>query len=143
MHSDKDYPGHQDAEINFWLPVTNVYGNNSLWVESEPQKGDFKPLEMEYGQCLRFDGHDCRHYTVHNDTPSCRVGFDFRVVPSSLSTKQNTLGDFCIEETNDEGSMAYWKNSKKQKSPVSCPRSEGVHTSLSSLIESLSLEPLT
>jgi hypothetical protein len=139
MHSDSDYPGHQEAEINFWLPMTNVCGNNSLWVESEPQKGDFKPIEMKYGQFLRFDGFSCRHYTVHNDTPSCRVSFDFRVIPSSLCAKRSTLGDFCIEETTHDGFAAYWSNSKKQKSPV--PSSEGVNTSLSSLMTSLSLEP--
>ena len=140
MHCDKEYPGHQQAEINFWLPVTRVFGNNSLWVESEPNKGDFRPVELEYGQCLRFDGHDCRHYTVHNDTESCRVSIDFRVVPSCLCSERSTLGDFCIEETSDDGYLAYWTASKKQKSPV--PSSEVVESSLSSVFTSLSLESL-
>ncbi len=132
MHSDSDYPGHQEAEINFWLPITNVYGNNSLWIESEPQKADFKPVEMKYGQFLRFDGHDCRHYTVQNDTPVCRVSFDFRVIPSSLCAKQSrpTIGDFCVEETTNEGLIAYWTNSKKQKSPV--PSTKGLEFKLHS-----------
>jgi len=140
MHCDKDYPGHHKAEINFWLPVTKaVFGNNSLWIESVPMKGDFQPVQLRYGQFLRFDGHDCRHYTVHNDTDICRVSFDFRIVPSELlhgesgSTKSKstskstsaqkknmdtsmyTMGDFCTEETNENGYVAYWTISKKNK----------------------------
>lgn len=138
MHCDSEYPGHQAAEINFWLPVTKVYGSNSLWIESEPLKGDFKPVEINYGQFLRFDGHHCRHYTVQNETPSCRVSFDFRVIPSKLCADRSMMGDFCVEETTQEGYKTYWISSKKQKSPM--PSLKADDKPLKSLLASLSLE---
>ena len=69
LHCDRHYAGHQSAEINYWLPLTSVYKSNTLWLESEPQKGDFRPMTLGYGQVLRFNGYECRHYTVHNHTP--------------------------------------------------------------------------
>jgi hypothetical protein len=48
MHNDCDY-NHQPSEINFWLPLTTVFGSNTMWVESEENKGDFHPLTMKYG----------------------------------------------------------------------------------------------
>lgn len=122
MHRDKDYPNHQAAEINFWLPLTNVFESNSLFVESEPGKGDFQPLNLRYGQFLKFNGHDCRHYTVHNETQICRVSIDFRVVPSCLCTQRSQIGDFCVEETHDDGYKAFWSTSK-QNSPKPCSES--------------------
>mmetsp|Transcript_17655 Transcript_17655/g.26367 ORF Transcript_17655/g.26367 Transcript_17655/m.26367 type:complete len:321 (+) Transcript_17655:136-1098(+) len=119
MHCDKDYPNHQEAEINFWLPLTHVFGNNSLFVESEPGIGDFQPVEMRYGQFLKFNGHDCRHYTVHNDTHICRVSLDFRVIPSCLCKQRSLIGDFCVEETNEDGFKTFWVNSKKS-APMPC-----------------------
>lgn len=82
MHCDRDYH-HQPAEINFWVPLTSTAGNNSLWVESEPNKGDFAPLTMRYGQVCRFFGNQCRHLTYPNNSNSTRVSFDFRVVSAA------------------------------------------------------------
>lgn len=113
MHSDSDYVGHQSGEINFWLPLTNVWGSNSLWLESKPNLGDFEPIQLEYGEVLRFDGYECRHYTVPNETDVCRVSFDFRAIPSDLCTQRRQCGDFCVEETTETGCIAYphkfWK----------------------------------
>ena len=52
LHKDEDYH-HQPSELNFWLPLTPVFGGNTLWVESEPGKGDFHPLELDYGRYVR------------------------------------------------------------------------------------------
>jgi len=79
LHSDADYH-HPPAEVNWWLPVTKVWGSNTLHIESEPGRGDFTPAELEYGQVLRFYGNLCQHHTVANITDSCRVSFDFRVL---------------------------------------------------------------
>jgi hypothetical protein len=79
LHNDKDYH-HQPSEINLWLPLCKVYGNNSLWLESEPDKGDWHSLEMDYGQVCRFYGNLCRHFTKPNDTGKTRASIDFRVV---------------------------------------------------------------
>ena len=38
------------------MPLTAVRGANSLFVESAPGRADFAPVELDYGQLLRFDG---------------------------------------------------------------------------------------
>ena len=143
MHRDKDYPNHTPAEINFWVPVTTrVWGSNSLWLESQPMRGDFCPVELEYGQCLKFDGYDCRHYTVQNTTDSCRVSFDFRVVSSDLCVRRDRLGDFCVEETLEDGYLAYphpfWTITRDIEGPLE--EEQPQHTPLARLYESLSLQ---
>ena len=79
-HCDADYH-HQQNEINFWLPITSSFGNNTLWSESAPGKEDFRPFEMEVGQMMQFWGNQCVHYTVPNDTGHTRITVDFRVIP--------------------------------------------------------------
>jgi len=81
QHTDAQYH-HQPAEVNFWLPVTSVYGTNSLWSESEVGKGDFHPFVAENGQCVRFYGNQCEHYTMANEEQVTRVSLDFRVIPA-------------------------------------------------------------
>lgn len=83
MHTDEEYH-HQPSELNFWVPLTDCFGNNSLWIESEPDKGDFHPIELKYGEYCKFYGNKCSHFTHPNNTNSTRVSIDFRVV-SSLS----------------------------------------------------------
>jgi hypothetical protein len=70
----------QAGELNIWVPLTPTFGSNTLQLESQPDKGDFAPLELRYGQCARFWGNACRHGTLTNQEQSARVSFDFRVV---------------------------------------------------------------
>eukprot|EP01089_Gocevia_fonbrunei_P017638 TRINITY_DN577_c0_g1_i1.p1 TRINITY_DN577_c0_g1~~TRINITY_DN577_c0_g1_i1.p1 ORF type:complete len:229 (-),score=38.83 TRINITY_DN577_c0_g1_i1:87-773(-) len=81
-HRDGDYQ-HPAGEINFWLPFTNVFGNNGFYVETEPNKGDFHGLTMKYGEVFRFYGNQCWHYNQVNDTGVSRVSVDFRILPNS------------------------------------------------------------
>jgi hypothetical protein len=39
LHSDSEF-WHQCNEVNFWFPLTDVAGPNSLWSESVPGKGE-------------------------------------------------------------------------------------------------------
>ena len=78
-HCDADYH-HPPAEVNWWLPLTTVFGSNTLHTESEPGKGDFSPVELGYGQVLRFYGNLCQHYAVPNISGVSRVSFDLRVL---------------------------------------------------------------
>ena len=55
MHQDSDYANHCCAEINFWVPMTDVHGNNSLFVESAPDRADIDML-----QCFRVEHVDAR-----------------------------------------------------------------------------------
>ena len=83
MHCDADY-FHDSNEINYWVPLTPVWGSNSLWVESAPGAGDFAPFVAGAGEAVRFYGNRCRHYTLPNDSGGVRVSFDFRVTPLHL-----------------------------------------------------------
>lgn len=101
MHCDADYPVHWKGEINFWLPVTAVFGSNTLWLESEPLSGDFRPMELRPGELLRFNGYECRHYTTTNETAVSRVSFDWRAIPYELcnGTAVQMIGDYPAEMT--------------------------------------------
>ena len=61
-HYDSDQlHKHPEGEINFWLPLTRAYGTNTMWVESQPRKLDFRPVEGGYGDYwklkMRVPGH--------------------------------------------------------------------------------------
>ena len=43
LHSDSLY-GHQDGEVNFWMPFTSIDETSTLWAESAPGKGDWYPF---------------------------------------------------------------------------------------------------
>lgn len=97
LHCDADYH-HPPAEVNWWLPLTPVWDSNTLYIESAPGRADFQPVQMEYGQVLRFYGNLCQHHTVANRTESCRVSFDFRVLPLPYHDEQwiDQCGRECI-----------------------------------------------
>lgn len=82
-HKDRDY-SHCTKELNYWLPFTKAFGTNTIWIESEEDKGDYKPYELEYGQILVFDGANLSHGNKTNTTNVSRVNIDFRVMPISL-----------------------------------------------------------
>merc|ERR1712194_968325 len=97
MHKDGDYPNHSAAEVNFWLPVSGVAGNNSLFVESAEGRGDFQAVDMKFGELLRFHGYSCRHHTAFNDTGKTRLSFDLRAIPASCfpeGQKGVWIGDY-------------------------------------------------
>jgi len=78
LHTDRDYY-HQPAEVNWWVPLTPTFGSNTMWLESAPGAGDYRPQELAVGEVLRFYANACRHYTETNTTTSTRVSFDLRV----------------------------------------------------------------
>tara|TARA_Y100000034_G_scaffold57706_1_gene70449 strand:- start:1415 stop:2077 length:663 start_codon:yes stop_codon:yes gene_type:complete len=83
-HSDSDpLHKHPPGEINFFLPLTKCYGTNTMWVESEPWKLDFKPIELDYGEYHMFNGNQCLHGNKPNLTNMTRISFDFRIIPLS------------------------------------------------------------
>lgn len=84
FHCDENYH-HQPSELNLWMPLSlEVSGTNSLWVESAPGLGDYKPLELRYGQCFRGYLNKCRHGCHPNNSNITRVSLDFRVVCDAL-----------------------------------------------------------
>jgi len=80
FHRDRDY-GVQSGRLNLWIPLTKVWGSNSIWIESEDGKEDYTPAKLSYGQALIFDGANLHHGSKWNLTKSSRVSFDLRFAP--------------------------------------------------------------
>lgn len=78
FHCDAHY-GHQNGEINFWMPLTSVDLSSTLYAEASPNSGEwiaFAP--MSPGDVMRFHGVSCRHFTKPNISGKTRVSIDFR-----------------------------------------------------------------
>jgi hypothetical protein len=82
FHVDSDY-NHPKGEINFWVPLTACWDTNSIWVETEPGRGDFEAASLSPGELLVFDATSLRHGNRVNTTRHTRVSFDFRCLPLS------------------------------------------------------------
>jgi len=81
-HCDGDHlHKHPAGEINIFMPLTKAFGNNSMYAESVPGLGDYRSMDLEFGQVMMFYGNRCRHYNKLNDTGKTRCSFDFRVIP--------------------------------------------------------------
>lgn len=82
LHCDADY-NHQPGEINFILPLTPMFGTNSVYTESSPGKGDYHSAEVPLGNLYCFYGNKCRHFNKQNATGVSRLSLDFRIIPMS------------------------------------------------------------
>jgi ectoine hydroxylase-related dioxygenase (phytanoyl-CoA dioxygenase family) len=72
-HRDRDY-GHDETELNYWVPLTPTFPENTLWIEDQP-------VIVTYGDVVVFRGAELRHGNVTNSTERSRVSFDFRTIP--------------------------------------------------------------
>lgn len=90
MHCDGDY-NHPKSEMNYMITITGQEGTNSCYVETQPGKGDFHPIHMKYGEVFRFYGNQCRHYNMKNRTENTRISFDFRVIPASQYSEEDSI----------------------------------------------------
>ena len=80
-HCDSDKLGnHPIGEKNFILPITKMYGTNTVFIESEPDKNDFSGIELEYGELFYFNGNKCIHYNQENKEKDIRISLDFRII---------------------------------------------------------------
>jgi perosamine synthetase len=80
-HCDSDALGkHPNNEKNFLLPITSMKGTQRLFIESEPKKGDFSGVDLEYGQLFYFNGNKCIHYNEKNIENTLRISLDFRIM---------------------------------------------------------------
>ena len=80
-HCDAQYQA-PEVNLNFYVPLTKeIWGTNSLYLESEPGKEDWHPLELKYGELTTFCGVHCSHFTAENTTGISRVSLDFRLIP--------------------------------------------------------------
>jgi hypothetical protein len=81
-HRDSDY-NHPKQEINIIVPLTSMFGTNSMFTETRPHLRDFRLVQLDVGQFLIFNGANCEHGNFINTTGITRVSFDFRLLPKS------------------------------------------------------------
>jgi hypothetical protein len=105
FHKDKDlrdYSWHEKIkEDNFYLPFTDAYDSNTIWYETEEDKGDFTAMNCKYGEAIRWDGTNLKHGNKTNLTEDTRISMDFRVTTEELfinntSTTKNDKTTFSI-----------------------------------------------
>lgn len=62
------------------MPITNAFDTNTIWVESQEDKGDYSAMNCEYGSFIKWDGSNLTHGNKINKTNQVRISFDFRVM---------------------------------------------------------------
>ena len=77
--SDDDH-NHPLGEINCILPLTRMFDSNSVWRESDPNRGDFLPFDLQLGELVYWNGNTCIHGNKVNKTDITRVSLDFRIL---------------------------------------------------------------
>ena len=82
-HRDSDF-NHESYERNFWLPFTNTNAHNTIIIESQRGKKDFKPYVLDYGEVLFFDGANLEHGNELNESNESRLSMDFRVTLDNM-----------------------------------------------------------
>lgn len=111
FHNDAEF-GHPEGEINYIIPLTYSYESSSVWVESEPNKGDFQSIPMAIGDLIKFDGNKLTHGNRTNITGRSRVSMDFRILPMSMYDENNNSVSITRNTKFIEGEY-YKKFSKK------------------------------
>lgn len=95
FHKDKYYRNvewaEQVKELNYFMPLTNAFDTNTIWVESEEDKGDYSPMNCNYGNIIQWDGSNLSHGNKVNTTNKCRISVDFRVIKESNYIESNHL----------------------------------------------------
>jgi ectoine hydroxylase-related dioxygenase (phytanoyl-CoA dioxygenase family) len=78
-HKDSTY-NHGTSEVNFWMPFVDTNEQNTIWMESKEDKGDYRPYKVNYGEILVFSGATLQHGNKPNESTHSRVSVDFRLV---------------------------------------------------------------
>ena len=80
-HKDSDHlSNHPIGEKNFLIPITEMKNTNSIYIESEPDKKDFKSIHLQEGELFYFNGNMCTHYNKSNIEDKLRISLDFRIM---------------------------------------------------------------
>ena len=85
-HKDSDF-GHNTHEMNFWLPFTNAWDTNAVWI-GDLDSDDHVCMEVDYGQVANFDGANSLHGNKDNLTGKSRLSIDFRIFPLKFYNQQ-------------------------------------------------------
>ena len=79
-HKDSDHlSNHPLGEKNFLIPITEMKNTNSIYIESECDKKDFKSIHLKPGELYYFNGNTCTHHNMNNEG-KFRISLDFRII---------------------------------------------------------------
>ena len=103
-HKDADF-GHAEPEVNVWMPFTDAYGTNSVYIQDDD--GRFNAIYAHPGDIAIFDAVNREHCNEVNKTGFTRVSMDFRLAPldgmynreakESINTRSKIgLGDYFV-----------------------------------------------
>ena len=88
VHKDSEF-GHPKKELNIIVPLTKMFGSNSIYYNSIPDTDndtnntvlyDYNNLKMELNNFYVGNLNECYHYNKINTTGFTRVSLDFRVL---------------------------------------------------------------
>jgi len=99
LHCDSEFD-HPKGELNFVVPLTNMFESNGIYFEPLPASGvepkDYLAMEMAPGQFFAGHLNVMKHFNRLNKSGKTRVSFDFRVLPLSKyvgdETKKSATG---------------------------------------------------
>jgi hypothetical protein len=95
LHCDSHF-GHHPTEMNFVIPVTNMFESNSIYHEpyqnSNIQPTHYENLVLNPNQFLQAYFNQILHCNRINRTDKTRISFDIRVIP--YSQYQENIEDF-------------------------------------------------
>ena len=111
-HRDKEF-GHNEKEINFYMPVTKAYDSNTIWVEEYIGAGKEKsiPFNANYGELIEWNGTTLLHGNQLNSTGVTRISLDFRILRKSDFDKNN-IGK-SLTRNNDFSPNSYFTSISK------------------------------
>lgn len=84
IHKDSDF-GHHEDEINFIIPITEMFETNSLYYEPYPCSNEkhenYINLKLKTNEYFIGKFNTLLHFNRINKTESTRISMDFRIIP--------------------------------------------------------------
>jgi len=94
LHSDSDF-GHFEGEINFVIPITNMFDSNSIYYEpfvnSNVDYRYYRSINLQENEFCMAYFNKLKHYNKRNSTGKTRISFDLRVIPYSKYIENYTF----------------------------------------------------
>jgi len=87
LHKDSDF-GHHESEINFVIPITEMFDTNSIYYEpyenSDLPKNEFLNLKLNKDEFFIEKFNKLLHFNKINKTGFTRISLDFRIIPYEI-----------------------------------------------------------
>jgi hypothetical protein len=84
LHKDADF-GHHEDEINFIIPITDMFDTNSIYYEPYPYSNvstdEYLNLKLKTDEYFIVKFNRLLHFNRINKTGFTRISLDFRIIP--------------------------------------------------------------